>query len=349
MIVKKSGLGTAYAGLQTYLSSTSTSPTVLPIPRARSAPSEAGKRKRTVPQVRYYATARSSKAYDFRDNMNWPCCHKDTARKGKSTPTPYDIFDIEQTALYTKHKFYELVKIYHPDSPASHDPTSGVQQISKAERLERYRLVVQAHHILSDPVLRQTYDATGAGWGERPTYTRKDGGSRPYTRYDDDSPFGNATWEDWERWYARTGADGHKKHSEPYMNPNIFASFVIILAILSGMLQATHVGAYSGSIEERAQAFTAKTGKFLNDRRLENTEYSIGGIAGHGFTGDAGVKPSDTRIRHFLERRDPNKYGLKDEEEAAYRQHFAKIGQQQALPPPSKAREARGSSNEEKP
>lgn len=32
---------------------------------------------------------------------------------------------------------------------------------------------------------------------------------------------------------------------------------------------------------------------------------------------------SDGRIKHFLEKRDPNRYGLKEEEEHTYRKHFA--------------------------
>lgn len=133
------------------------------------------------------------------------------------------------------------------------------------------------------------------------------------------------------------------------MNPNAFASFIILLAIISGVLQATHVGSYAGSIEERAQAFTAQTGKFLSDRNVENSEYTTRGFSGHGLTGNAGSGPADHRIRHFLERRDPNKYGLKDEEEDLYRQHFSKLGQQEALPPPRRViRESRPQSPNEK-
>lgn len=40
----------------------------------------------------------------------------------------------------------------------------------------------------------------------------------------------------------------------------------------------------------------------------------------------------DHRIRHFLERRDPSRYGLKDEEGETYKRHFGAA--QLALPPP---------------
>lgn len=311
------------------------------MPRARPEP----ERKRAKPggnQTRDYATVKGSKNYDFRDNMNWPCCDK-TTKKPSSSPTPYDIFDIGKTEVYTKQKFYDMVKIYHPDRQSSHhqDPDSSIHHIPTVERLERYRLVVQAHTILSDPVRRRAYDATGAGWGEQSSWMRRDGSSRPHTHTEEDSPFANATWEDWERWYARTGSHphpGYTKHGPQnytgtYINPNAFASFVIILAVLSGMLQATQAGQYSGSIEEKAQAFTAKTAEFMSDRKVVNSEYSTGGFAGHGFTGTSGGPgTADHRIRHFLERRDPNRYGLKDEEEETYRKHFGEA--QESLPPP---------------
>src|ERR1700761_9571931 len=35
--------------------------------------------------------------------------------KGQSCPTPYQIFDMRTKDEYTKVRFYELVKLYHPD------------------------------------------------------------------------------------------------------------------------------------------------------------------------------------------------------------------------------------------
>jgi curved DNA-binding protein CbpA len=277
--------------------------------------------------------------------MNWPC-HR-SPKKPSTEPTPYDIFGIGKSEVYSKDRFYELVKIYHPDRQNHHSPDDQIHAVPTIERTERYRLVVQAHTILSDPARRKAYDATGAGWGEKTHWTRKDGGGRPHTPYEHDSPFANATWEDWERWYARNATNahagqraGHQAYEGTYLNPNAFASFVILLAVLSGVLQATHAGQYTGSIEEKAAAFTAKTTQFMSERKVENTEYSTGGFSGHGFTGNLTSSPNaDHRIRHFLERRDPSKYGLKDEEEETYRKHFA--GQQDALPHPKKTAKQR--------
>ncbi len=237
--------------------------------------------------------------------MNWPC-----KRNTSFTPSPYDIFELEKSSAYSKRKFYELAKIYHPDRK-EHNSGDGLTHI---ERLERYRLIVQAHEILSDPVKRKAFDSSGAGWGASRAIDRH---SRGYTnaegkRYgfgpdDDSSIFQNATWEDWERWYRRHDPPS-KTQYEAYMHPNAFASIVILLAVLSGVLMATRAGQFSGSIEEKAQAFTEETSRFLSSRRdhLEENEIKSAG-----------------RVKHFLEKRDPSKYGLKEEEEAVYRKHFS--------------------------
>ncbi|RVX67798.1 hypothetical protein B0A52_07726 [Exophiala mesophila] len=252
--------------------------------------------------VRSYADVKS-KAYEFRDNMNWPC------RAVPFTPSPYDIFDLPKNGIYSKHKFYELVKIYHPDR------TGHGCDLPHVERLERYRLVVQAHEILSDPVKRRAFDASGMGWGEKArTASRHSKGfhnaaGKQYGQGpDDDSTiFKNATWEDWERWYQQQDSSQKQQYSGVFLHPNAFASFVIFLAVLSGVLQATRAGQYSGALEEKAKTFTAETSRFLTSRQhhLEQNQYS-----------------PDGRVRHFLQKRDPSKSGLKDGEEEVYRQYF---------------------------
>ena len=251
----------------------------------------------------------------WRDNMNWPC-----HRTPKTKPTPYEIFDISKSATYTKHKYYELVKMYHPDASQHHPALASLQPL---ERLERYRMVVQAHEILSDPTKRQAYDSHGAGWADqsrthtrhsRGYYSAASGKAYGFGKQYDNTPFGNATWEDWERWYRRADESTYKKqaYAGTYVNPNMFATFVILMAVISGIAQATRAGQYSGQLEEKAQAWTAETRQFLNDRQQHYVENNL--------------SKADDRVKHFLAKRDPNRYGLKDEEQEAYRHHFAGQG-----------------------
>ncbi len=246
--------------------------------------------------------------------MNWP---RKTQSSIKSTPTPYEIFDLEQSAAYSKHKFYELVKIYHPDRHLLEDNPCS-RDLSHGERLERYRLVILAHEILSDPVKRRAYDHHGAGWADYQRATSRhsqgyyaEGSRKAYGRGKgyDNSPFANATWEDWERWYARdTRETAKQSYAGNYISPNMFASLILMMAVVSGVWQATRAGQFSGSLEERAQAFTEETSRFLTTRAEKQKIDTL---------------DSDGRIRWFLEKRDPSKYGLKDQEEDVYKDHFA--------------------------
>lgn len=58
---------------------------------------------------------------------------------------------------------------------------------------------------------------------------------------------------------------------------------------------------------ERQLAFTEETSRFMSARA---SEY------------DEGKLNKEGRVRHFLEKRDPTRFGLKEEEEEHYRKHF---------------------------
>ncbi|KAH7361794.1 hypothetical protein B0T11DRAFT_279617 [Plectosphaerella cucumerina] len=183
---------------------------------------------------RSYATVRdaqdSGKPQTNPEKTSWPSHDK---------PTPYDIFGINPNAKYTKATFYHLVKLYHPDRHHHHGTPSAahVGAISAATRLERYRLVVLANDILSDPQKRKAYDAYGAGWvssnhSVHDLYRQAD---RSW-RHKPGNAAGNATWEDWERWHeARDG----KEHQEPvFMSNTYFLAFVLATIAIGSAMQA---------------------------------------------------------------------------------------------------------------
>lgn len=220
--------------------------------------------------------------------------------------SPYDIFKQDKNAPYSKRRFYDLVKIYHPDSASNGHPScSG---LSKAARMERYRLIIAAHEILSDPVKREAYDNHGHGWYQRTELfgnKAKTWNPRYGTRAPDDPIFRNATWEDWEEWYQTQQGRGETQTSDA-SHPT-FASFIVISTLLVGVAHAITIGHFS-SVQERVHEVNQKCTRFLDERKQETASQT---------------NSPDSRVKHFLIRRDPSGHGLKEEETETYKRVFA--------------------------
>ncbi|KAI9666687.1 MAG: hypothetical protein M1821_004623 [Bathelium mastoideum] len=269
---------------------------------------------------RRYATiaddSTSSKANHENDNSAWPETHS-----SQKSPTPYEIFGLRPNAPYSKHRFYELVKQYHPDRTSNRsceDPkfSNSPLGISESTRLERYRLIVAAHTILSDPIKRHAYDRYGAGWNGQPDlnglrFHRDSNAPRSTTttsgfRFSSDDPMHNATWEDWERWYQRqqqqsaqhgdNSSSQRPPQTQTYISNLAFISLLVMLAGLGGVGQATRAEGFSQTfLEQRDRAHDAAS-RELRRARQESRN---------------GLK--DQRIGRFLEERDP---GWHEREEA---------------------------------
>ena len=262
----------------------------------RSATQATGRRKA---QWRHYADVRpeGSSSQGF-DDLCWPDLSSAT-----TVPTPYQIFKLAKGAPYSKRRFYELVKLYHPDRYRHDEDSSSSSCLSRAVKLERYRLIVAANDILSDPVRRSAYDKYGSGWNDRPnsSWKRHDWGpNSDWTGFDHNSAARNATWEDWEKWYQR---DPKRKQEPLYFSNGGFFSLIVFFAILGGMGQVTRVGDVSRTFLEQVEGKHDESSKDLQRRRKET----------HSFNN------KDERMHSFLKGRDPIGYGIIDPKEEGYR------------------------------
>ncbi|WEW55147.1 J domain-containing protein 1 [Emydomyces testavorans] len=222
--------------------------------------------------------------------------------------SPYELFKQERTAPYSKHRFYELVKIYHPDRPCNGHPLC--KDLPHSVRMHRYRILVAAHELLSDPVQREAYDKFGDGWHHRRELfgihaNQSLHQSTVRYKYTAKTPrgdiFRNATWEDWQQFYEKR--DGRPKQS-PTVSHSTFASFLLLLALFGGIGQAITIGKYSTFVQERVKTVNEKCGKLLEGRRQHTINHT---------------DSRDARVQNFLMKRDPSGYGLKEEEEDTYR------------------------------
>ncbi|KAH0556022.1 hypothetical protein GP486_006036 [Trichoglossum hirsutum] len=223
-------------------------------------------------------------------------------------PTPYQIFNQKKGAPYSKQRFYELVKLYHPDRNGhTEEDCLNNCGVSRGVGLERYRLVVAANSILSDPIKRDAYDRHGAGWNGMPEVTghrgHGDGGgtSADSGWGDRGSPSQNATWEDWERWYQR---DAKGPQEPQILSNNTFLSLVVFLAVLGCLVQITRAGNGSMNALQERDRLHDQTSKDLMKRRREAASM-------------AGKR--EERIHNFLRMRDPVGHGATDPLEESYK------------------------------
>jgi curved DNA-binding protein CbpA len=214
-------------------------------------------------------------------------------------PTPYQILGLDPSAPYSKARFTELVKIYHPDRKAHPLSNACAAHLDPATRLDRYRLIVAAHALLSDPQKRHLYDSQGLGWaGEQQQQQQQQG---PLARYAGQrDPEGaasagrNATWEDWEQWrweraHARGDAAATTPKQEPvYLSNGGFGVLVVLLAVAAVAAQVMH----AETLTER-QRILREENHWKAMKQLEQTKAAKKGMT------------REERIEEFLRQREP--------------------------------------------
>jgi len=218
--------------------------------------------------IRGYATAN----HDRKDSSScWPT---------SANPTPYEIFNQAKGAPYCKNRFYDLVKLYHPDRHA-HNSDDGIPHLTK---LERYRLVVAANSILSDPERRRLYDRYGAGWdGESEMRNSYRAADRAW-RNEPGNASMNATWEDWERWYQER--DG-KKQEPIYVSNGGFVGIIALFALIGGWGHLSRAGHHSADLLDMRDQKHASISKEMRQRQSVSANLS-----------------KEDRVQHFLRQRE---------------------------------------------
>lgn len=205
------------------------------------------------------------------------------------------------------------MKLYHPDLQS--DDRDHFKKVSEEVRLQRYRLIVAAHEILSDPVKRAAYDRDGTGWHSHPDHPNSKTDSKAYAwaANNDASIFNNATWEDWERYHNR-----NKPKQVQIVSHGTFVSFILLLVLFGGFAQASWITQTQWGLDQRVQEMNAKSARLLAKRRQQTDE----------------LKSREHRVQNFLIRRDPTGAGLKEEEEPVYRKALDKQARLPRLPAP---------------
>ncbi|KAI4207976.1 MAG: hypothetical protein LQ346_000313 [Caloplaca aetnensis] len=226
---------------------------------------------------RHYATAQSHSTPQAPGDLPWP-----ELSTPSTVPTPYQIFQLGEKAPYSKRRFYELVKLYHPDRHGHCCNVPHVDSLPSDSKMQRYRLVVAANDILSDPSRRRAYDHSGAGWSNHPDVGRSSSTSEPSMRqrwsgfHDDDSPAWNATWEDWEKWYER---NSKQAQAPVYTSNGGFVSLVALVVALSALGQASRVDEHQQYLADRIELIHNDCHQSIQRRKDETRELSHAELA----------------------------------------------------------------------
>jgi len=222
-------------------------------------------------------------------------------------PTPYEIFNLARGAPYSKRRFIELAKLYHPDRH-THNTDDGIPHRTK---LERYRLIVTAHEILSDPERRRLYDSHGAGWEAHAAPDSARAADRAWLRQAGNASM-NGTWEDWERWYQER--DGKEKQEPVFVSNGGFVTIVVLLALIGGWGHVTRAGANASKLmdvrEEQhvsaAKAMRQRQNQSIGLNKEERVRYFLQQREGWGYDAPvSGHPPPDLRGVERLEERAP--------------------------------------------
>lgn len=216
---------------------------------------------------RRHVASRSGQQHQTNDDLIWP-----KPAPFHRLPTPYQILHHKPDAVYSKHVFCRLVKVYHPDRNKH-----NVGAVSQATMLERYHLIVAAHEILSHPVSRAAYDRNGTGWegqtGRGPMYPKQ--WKYTHDQRDAHHPFANATWEDWAQWHKRQESSSSPSTSSTmhqYTSNGAFVGFMVAFAVLGALLQSVRFGKHTASVFASQDELHKQMSKDLVQRRNDLKE-----------------------------------------------------------------------------
>lgn len=180
-------------------------------------------------------------------------------------PTPYEIFHVDRSASQSdiKRRYYELVKIYHPDRTAN----------PSAAENERFHKIVAANALLCDTSKRNAFDTYGIGWQwtgvgrHARVYAGQMQGSR-FDQYNRRRRADHAETAPWDHFYTgnRTQAGGSAGETRYTSNTN-FIGFLVFLSAIGAVVQAARLGKASADINERSDRQHFNTARDLAESR----------------------------------------------------------------------------------
>ncbi|RIA94229.1 DnaJ domain-containing protein [Glomus cerebriforme] len=170
------------------------------------------------------------------------------------SPTPFDIFALPRTASEEeiKSRYYELVKIHHPDKSDDKSP-------------EQFRKVVNAYEILNNRHKREMYLRFGVGW-DLPATTSSNisyGSRFTGSKY-------NSNYAHYQGWEDNHTYKGEFSTTERFMSNPYFAAFVITAMLFGVAIQYMRLESSIGRMRAAEERHHLKAAHYLAAARRES-------------------------------------------------------------------------------
>lgn len=239
--------------------------------------------------------------------------------------SPYEILNISSKSNLKnselKKIFFQLAKIYHPDSSSAHGyPLNKDKFFDSNDVLthkikdERFKKILSAYNLLKNPIAKSNYDRYNIGWNDgsnlRTNPNMYNPSSPEYRNYRNSSytnrthftSYETGTWEDRYKYGHETAYGFHSDKSwsssqtgdfkEELMKnkKTIFLSIFLTISIYSA-LQLSHLYMYDGLIGEKYNESTT-----TSIRMHEKSE----GDLFHAYTNYGLGDSKEDRINRFL-------------------------------------------------
>ncbi|KAK0548463.1 hypothetical protein OC846_004474 [Tilletia horrida] len=218
-------------------------------------------------------------------------------------PTPYEIFHLPKTATpaQIKARYYDLVKIFHPDrhlcAPGPSSSAHPQPESKKNEIEDRFKLIVRAYELLGTPSRRRSYDRMGIGWTDNYNPWRDRG--RAGWEHRGDPASGGHDRFGWQRRRSSEAEDAYfygfaaRQHQQQNQGPRYLpnAHFISVLVLITWSVAAIQYARLSSQAARATQ---------LRDRVHLDAAHSLR-TAREGAKGEEGRRRMDALRRRVRE------------------------------------------------
>lgn len=242
------------------------------------------KRQNSPQQQRYYATVDPRRGDEGGDKaLDQSILDLIHAYPSSPNASPYEVMNIPVSDKNSisgpelKKRFFQLAKIYHPDSSSAHGypldkGRNTTATLTDKTKDDRFKKILSAYNLLKNPIAKANYDKYNIGWNDstnlRTNPNMYSPSSSEYRNFSGShfyrsnfTSYETGTWEDRYKYGYESAYGFHKDNSwsssktgdlkEEFLKnkKTIFLSFLLTISVY-GALQLSHLYLYDDLVGE---------------------------------------------------------------------------------------------------